>query len=493
MTPNEAAELMRRSQVGGVSTSEFAAGGGYAAVKKLAEGNTTGYQAGVSTVADRAKYAPNDAIVRFDPAGQGGLGETFYASGNSATGGTALTNTGAATTGAATTGAATTGAADTAVGYSGLAGTNKSGFPSTRDLVELSTGRKIDTYFYDKTNPNYAANQLALTRATAAIYGDVGANLDARNWTAIMASKDPLKAAEDALKAMYSDKAYLAANADALLTKGYLPEQADLTYQQMTGRVGSKYDSNWSKGTKFEGKYNTVSYLNNASALKGDQLASYEDNLWTQWGGNPIKNRGVVDAGATSSTSVTTPTAFAPAPGKLTGAATVTPGSVSTPAATSTAQTAPVQLNAPVASGGAGLLTGANTLTSGGNSASTGNNTPSTGGTGLLTGANTLAPGTFNIGNTSTGNVNTGGLITGAQQQMFTQNAQVGLPTGVTPTIGAMGNNTGGASITPYNPYKFTGTGSKTGTSKNWYNPKTGQRYTALPGYTPPSTDWVTY
>ena len=89
MTPNEAAELMRRAQVGGIATSEFDAGGGYAAVKKLAESNTTGYQGGERTVADMAKYAPADKIVRFDPAGQGGLGETFYASGNSATGGTA--------------------------------------------------------------------------------------------------------------------------------------------------------------------------------------------------------------------------------------------------------------------------------------------------------------------------------------------------------------------------------------------------------------------
>lgn len=108
MTPNEAAELMRRSQVGGVNTSEFTAGGGYEAVKKLAESNTTGYQAGVRTVADMAKYAPTDAVTRFEPGGQGGLGETFYASGNSATGGTAAA-----------------GAADSAVGYTGLAGANK--------------------------------------------------------------------------------------------------------------------------------------------------------------------------------------------------------------------------------------------------------------------------------------------------------------------------------------------------------------------------------
>ena len=386
-----------------------------------------------------------------------------------------------------------------AAAYSGLPNAQPAKAMDLRTLVEATTGHALDY--------SQPGEQEVVNRAIAALYGNIGANVDGRNWEAIMAAPDPLKAAEAGLKTMYSDKTYLAANTDSLLTKGYLPEQADLTYQQMAGRVGSKYDSNWSKGTKFEGKYDTVNYLKNASALKGNQLASYEDTLWTQWGGNPVKNRGVVDADATSNTSVTTPTAFAPAPGKLTGAATVTPGavttvpaaavtagSVGTPAATSTAQTAPVQLNASVASGGTGLLTGANTLTSGGNSASTGNNTSSTGGTGLLTGANTLTPGTFNIGNTSTGNVNTGGLITGAQQQMFTQNAQVGLPTGVIPKIGAMGNNTGGASITPYNPYKFTGASTATGSSQNWYNSKTGQRYTAPAGtWTPPSADWAKY
>ena len=417
---------MRRSQVGGVNTSEFTAGGGYAAVKKLAESNTTGYQAGVRTVADMAKYAPTDAITRFDPAGQGGLGETFYASGNSATGGAA--------------------ASTTAAGYSGLAGAKAFNGSDLRTLVEKTTGHALDY--------SQPGEQDVVNRATMAVYGNVGANLDARNWTAIMASANPLKAAEDALKAMYSDKTYLAANTDKVLAQGYLPEQADQTYQQMATRVGSTYDSSWSKGTKYEGKYDTAAYLSNLNTLKGDQLSAYENSLWSKWGGNPVKNKGVVDTTSTTNTPlITTPTVFTPpVVGKATGSATTTPGSIT-------------QLNAPVASGGSGLITGANTLTS--------------------------TPGTFSLGNTATGNVNAGGLISGAQQQMFTENAQVGLPTGVTPSIGAMGNNTGGASITPYNPYKFTGTGTATGASQNWYNSKTGQRYTALPGYSPPSADWA--
>lgn len=264
ITPDEAAELMRRSQVGGVPTSEFNAAGGYAAVKELAKGNTTGYQAGVSTVADRAKYAPDDVATRFDPGGQGGLGETWYASGNSATG------------------------------------------------------------------------------------------------------------------------------------KGSIPV--------------------------------------------------------------PV-------------TTFTPPTTV----GQVTTvpSATVTPGLIKG-AASSTAQTAPTQLNLPTAAGGAGLLTGANTLA----------------GTPLA-----ATPGTFSVPNTETGNVNTGGLISGVQQQLFSQNAQVGLPTGVTPTIGVLGNNTGGPSIAPYNPYgfKYDATKAKTGATQNYYNPKTGQRYTAPAGFAPPSADWQTY
>jgi hypothetical protein len=487
MTPNEAAELMRRSQVGGIPTSEFDAGGGYAAVKKLAEQNTTGYQGGVRTGEDMAKYAPNDAVVRFDPAGQGGLGETFYASGNSATG--------------------KAGAGSVVSGYSGLAGAKPNDGNNLRTLVEASTGQKIDNYFYDKSNPNYAANQAALSRASNAMYGDVGANIDARNWSAIMAAKDPLKAAEDALKAMYSDKAYLAANADHVLAQGYLPEQADHTYKQMATRVGSTYDANWSKGTKYEGKYDTASYLNNVKNLSGDALAAYENSVWTKWGGNPKLNasKGVVNTGTSTNstfvpvmtpgqitgTSNTTPGATlnagssAVTGGGSSGTSTVTPGSTggtsntgliaaastsgSTPTtagsvAKADAQTLPTQLNAPTATGGGGLLTGANTLT----------------------------PGTFSIPNTSTGNVNSGGLISGVAQQLSTQNAQAGLPTGMTAKIGMMGNSTGAESITAYNPYGFTGANTATGTSQNWYNSKTGQRYTAPAGtWAPPSADWA--
>jgi|TARA_R110000868_G_scaffold255266_1_gene511870 hypothetical protein len=500
MTPNEAAELMRRAQVGGIATSEFDAGGGYAAVKKLAESNTTGYQAGVRTVADMAKYAPTDAITRFDPAGQGGLGETFYASGNSATGGAPLAAAAAAE----------------AVGYSGLAGANKGeatpadrlsgyGYVTTRALAELSLGRQLD---------NSEESKAALNRAGKAMYDDVGANLDARNWNAIMASKDPLKAAEDALKAMYSDKAYLNANTSHVLAQGYLPEQADHTYKQMATRVGSTYDPNWSKGTKFEGQYDTAAYLNNIKNLSGDALATYENSVWTKWGGNPrvTASKGVVNTGASTNS------AFVPATtaGQITGTSNTTPGATINAGSAAVTGGAATGTNTvtPGSTGGTGLIAGATTANS--TATSTAGSSPTTaglvakantqtlpiqlnaptatGGGGLLTGANTLGstPGTFSIPNTLTGNVNDGGLISGVAQQLSTQNAQVGLPTGMTPKIGVMGNNTGAESITAYNPYGFTGANTATGNSQNWYNSKTGQRYTAPAGtWAPPSADWA--
>jgi hypothetical protein len=369
--------------------------------------------------------------------------------------------------------------------------------PTTRALVELSTGRKIDNYFYDQSNPDYAANQLALTRAGNAMYGDVGANLDSRNWNAIMAAKDPIKAAEDALKAMYSDKAYLVANADHVLAQGYLPESADFTYKQMADRVGSTYSADWSEGSKFEGKYDTAAYLNNLKNLKGDALVSYENNLWTKWGGNPKLNtsKGVVDSGTSTNSVFVPPTAA----GQITGTSNTTPGSTFDAGSSAVTGGGPTGTST-VTPGSTGLITGATTANSVANATKQTlptqlNASTTTGGGGLLTGANTLGsstPGTFSIPNTSTGNVNDGGLISGVAQQLSTQNAQAGLPTGVTPRVGILDNNTGAESITAYNPYGFTGANTATGASQNWYNAKTGQRYTAPAGtWTPPSADWA--
>ena len=138
-----------------------------------------------------------------------------------------------------------------------------------------------------------------------------------------------------------------------------------------------------------------------------------------------------------------------------------------------------------------GLITGADNFA---NAYSGGNSSDSTfGNNGTNAGKSTYTPGTFKIADTDTGNVNSGGLIGSVQDQLFTQNAQVGLPVGVKPTIGAMGYNTGGASTKVYNPYGFTAPASAVaGPGQNWYNAKTGQRYsTPTAGYKAPSADWV--
>jgi len=112
--------------------------------------------------------------------------------------------------------------------------------PNLRELVE-STGAKIDDWFYNQSNPQYAANQQLLADATAALYGNVGANLDNRNWDEIMASDNTIQAANDALAAMYSDPAYREENTANLANAGYAPAQAYYTYNQMNDRVGAAY------------------------------------------------------------------------------------------------------------------------------------------------------------------------------------------------------------------------------------------------------------
>lgn len=91
-----------------------------------------------------------------------------------------------------------------------------------------------------------------VSRAISTLYGNVGANLDERNWTVIMASPNPLSAAEAALKAQWQDPGYLLRNASHLLQQGYQNFSAEITYRQMADRLGFRYDSSWSKGTAFE-------------------------------------------------------------------------------------------------------------------------------------------------------------------------------------------------------------------------------------------------
>ena len=394
-----------------------------------------------------------------------------------------------------------TAAADASSGYTGFTAgqTNPPAGVNMRLLIERTTGKPLDSSFYN--GPDAEKNLALVNRVSNALYGNVGANMDARNWDVIMASSDPLKAAEDALKAMYSDKAYLAANTDYVMNQGYLPEQADYTYQQMSGRVGSTYTPTWVEGTKFAGvdpvtkqpKMDTTTYLKNVNSMAPEQLAAYTATRWNQWGGNPTtKKGGVVDTGTSANSVFNSNAATNAGTGATANVAASNLGNVSTNTNTTTGgatgSTAGASVVPGLIAGAAATGTGATTT---GQGAPTQLNTGAN--SGLITGADSLGKNNLNpIANTTTGNVNSGGLISGVQQQLFTQNAQVGLPTGVTPKVGMMGNNTGGASITPYNPYGFTGSTTGTGAQQNWYNPKTGQRYTAPAGtWTPPSADWT--
>jgi len=112
--------------------------------------------------------------------------------------------------------------------------------PSLRDLVE-STGTTIDDWFYNTANPQYDQNQKLLADASSALYGNVGANLDTRNWDEILASDNTIQAANDALAAMYSDPTYREKNTANLAQQGYSPAQAYYTYNQMNDRVGANY------------------------------------------------------------------------------------------------------------------------------------------------------------------------------------------------------------------------------------------------------------
>lgn len=77
--------------------------------------------------------------------------------------------------------------------------------------------------------------------ASNTLYGNIGANIDARDWGAIMSSSNPLAAATQATASMYSDPAYQQSNTANLITQGYDPAQAYYTYGQMNERVGANY------------------------------------------------------------------------------------------------------------------------------------------------------------------------------------------------------------------------------------------------------------
>lgn len=461
LTPEIATQLMQRSMTTGVPTSELEKYGGYQAVKSAYE-NAGG-------PLDTSQMSAADLKAAAQQVANTGVGDMSLLERT----GTQLTDAGRAamvrngTASAATSGAASGAASGSTVGYSGLANAKPAEGVNLRELVEKSTGQKIDNWFYDEKNPNYAANQAALTRAGSAMYGNVGANKDARDWTAIMAADDPLKAAEDALKAMYSDKAYLAANADHVLQQGYLPEQADYTYKQMADRVGSTYDPNWSQGTRFEGKINTAEYLNNVDTMSPDALAEYTRSRWQLWGGDPTSRRGLADM-TNSANSVfnanaaTNAGTFAPV---NSGNTATTQGSTTGDAATAPGSTTGSSTT------GTGLLTGS---TSGSTTGS-----PTTG-TGLISGADNLS-GSRAMTPTQTGSA---GLIT-ANMLTTPKAPTIQLPGGpVTPQTAPAGSWNFGSPQPAGAPQVKSGI-------VTWTNPATGQRVTYPAGTPSPGAGWV--
>lgn len=88
-------------------------------------------------------------------------------------------------------------------------------------------------------------------QASQTLYGDIGANLDQRDWTAIMAAANPLAAAQNALENQWQDAGYLLRNATHLIGQGYSPVAVEFTYRQMAERLDFTYDASWSAGTQY--------------------------------------------------------------------------------------------------------------------------------------------------------------------------------------------------------------------------------------------------
>lgn len=144
---------------------------------------------------------------------------------------------------------------------------------STPSLAEFldAAGIVIDQKaLSNPDHPDYEYYNALEQRAIMALYGNVGANIDARDWGAIMATESPLEVAENALIDMYENKQYLVANAEYVLQQGYPPEAADTSYQQMVDRIGATYDPNWTDNTRFEGKLDTDGFQQTFAALQNN-------------------------------------------------------------------------------------------------------------------------------------------------------------------------------------------------------------------------------
>lgn len=99
---------------------------------------------------------------------------------------------------------------------------------------------------------HFAYTPELLTRAMYTLYGNIGANLDERNWSSILQSSNPLETAEAGLRGMYQDSSYLLRNTQHLVQSGYVAAQAEITYRQMYDRLGLTYQPDWLVGTAYE-------------------------------------------------------------------------------------------------------------------------------------------------------------------------------------------------------------------------------------------------
>lgn len=113
-----------------------------------------------------------------------------------------------------------------------------------------------------------------VVRAIKTLYGQIGAGLDERNWTAIQASSNPLAAAETALVTMYQSPDYLLRNAKHLLGVGYSANQIELTYRQIFTDLGVSYFPAWALNTSFQ----TATGLT-WDALSTAASADYQESL----------------------------------------------------------------------------------------------------------------------------------------------------------------------------------------------------------------------
>ena len=101
-----------------------------------------------------------------------------------------------------------------------------------------------------------------VVRAVNTLYGNIGAGLDERDWDAILAEADPLRASEIALVEMYQDAAFLKRNADHL-AGNYSAAQIEYTYRQIAERLEFTHSADWTAGTR----YAAVADLSDASVI----------------------------------------------------------------------------------------------------------------------------------------------------------------------------------------------------------------------------------